>query len=442
MKRRMLGSVFITSLLGILIVTPARASAQEPRDSAASYRASPVFDSRPGHPWDEAREVFYVRRFPTGEVFDHPHASAPPWVEFYPFTFDATLYEQALARLSAVEKLPPAQMEEQPALRRMIFLRDLWPVFDGLSGAHNKWPAAKDKAATSKALARRDELLRHVARVMKRLELSDEEVRSLPDAFKIVADKKLYPKSFDPSSPKAFFPTDLLERDGPWVEYSREPAPSAGGVSHRDFVGKRSVFTLHLRTPDGRAGGMKYLNDFTKSEGQQAVPPGTMLALLRRALVPSRSGKLLVSPFVESLQLIVATLPEDHRFKFTLDRQELLAGGHGLKLLGKDDPIDTSSFEAAFFYTRIVSFPPPEPSPANESLVRDQFKTLRDVPSSLGNCVECHNARTDNNIFGFSGPIKAAYLQTDFDQAAAAVARQKEASEEWKTYLRLRDARK
>ncbi len=89
---------------------------------------------------------------------------------------DAAFYEQVLSRLEAVEKLPPAQMEEQPASRRLIFLRDLWPVFDGLHYAHHSWPLDEDKEASAKAVARRDELLRRVARLMKRLELTEEEV--------------------------------------------------------------------------------------------------------------------------------------------------------------------------------------------------------------------------------------------------------------------------
>ena len=50
-----------------------------------------------------------------------------------------------------------------------------------------------------------------------------------------------------------------------------------------------------------------------------------MLALLRRALVPTRSGRLLVSPLVESLQMFAVTPPHDQRLKFVLDRAELLA---------------------------------------------------------------------------------------------------------------------
>src|SRR5687768_4643525 len=99
--------------------------------AAAVLAGEPIFDSRPGHPWDQARDIFYVRRFSTGEVFEHPHAFAPPWHEFFPFTRDAAFYEQVLSRLETVEKLPPAQVEEQSVARRLIFLGDLWPVFDG-----------------------------------------------------------------------------------------------------------------------------------------------------------------------------------------------------------------------------------------------------------------------------------------------------------------------
>lgn len=75
--------------------------------AAAVLAGEPIFDSRPSHPWDQARDIFYVRRFSTGEVFEHPHAFAPPWNEFLPFVHDAAFHEQVLARLSAVEKPPP-----------------------------------------------------------------------------------------------------------------------------------------------------------------------------------------------------------------------------------------------------------------------------------------------------------------------------------------------
>lgn len=405
--------------------------------AATTLAGEPLFDSQPGHPWDQVRDAFYVRRFSTGEVFEDPHAFEPPFHEYFPFTVDAAFHGKALALLESVEKLPPAQMEQQPAIRRLIFLRDLWSVFDGLEEVLNKWERL-DKETHAKALTRRDELLRRLTRIMQRLELTEEEVRELPDAFDILGQKKLYSKTFDPSSPgEPFFPTDLLDKDGPWVTYSSELEPTAGGSSHMVFFRHRSYFTLHLRTPDGREGGERYLKEYTATDRRQIVPPGTMLALLRRPLVPTRSGKLVIAPLVESLQLIVATPPQDQRFKFTLDRKSLLAVPLGLKLLGRDDPIDHSNYESIIFWPHPVE--PRKYDIDGETLVITKYKSLHELPRSLASCVKCHDDTTGSNIFGRSGPRKA-YLQVAPQEAEAQVVKKKEASAEWKLYLRLRTA--
>ena len=404
--------------------------------AAALLAGEPIYDRKAGHPWDQAREIFYTHRFPTGEVYEHPHAFAPPWREFVPFVHDAAFHEQVLARLEAVEKLPPAEMEEQPAARRLIFLADLWAVFDGLQGAQVENPL--DKEATAKANSRRDELVRRVAGIMKRLELTEDEVRALPNAFQVVGDKKLYPKSFDPSAPsEPFFPVDLLDKDGPWVTFAQEEEASAGGRAHTSFVQYRSIFTLHLRAPDGRDAGEKFLREWTKSEGKMLIPSGTTTALLRRALVPTRSGNLMVSPFVESLQLRAVAPEKDHRFKFTLDRAEFLAGKLGLKPLGKDDPVDTSSFESIILPNR-MALEQSTTEPPSESLIALRYKTLKEIPSSMERCARCHSYR--NQLFGSSGPMKNAFLQPDRDKSAATVIKKKEASHDWKSYLRLRTA--
>lgn len=402
--------------------------------AASALVAEPIFDPRPGHPWDQAREAFYVRRFTTGEVFDHPHASTPPWHEFMPFTHDAAYHERVVALLEALEKLPPAQMEEQPASRRFVLLRDLWAAFDALRWAHNRWPK-EDKDVAEKALVRRDELLQHIARVMKRLELTEEEVRALPNAFKLVADKKLYPKSFDPTAgDKAFFPTDLLDKDGPWLTYSGYKEPTAGGELHTNYVNRRSVFTLHLRSPDGRDGGVKFFRDYIKAERRLDIPPGSTLALLNRAVVPTRSGKLLVSPLVESLQMIVVAPPKDHRFKFALDRKGVIAGNFGLKPLGKDDPADFSSFGDAVLWGHPVD--PRKKDVNGETFITGKYNTVKDMPRALDVCVKCHRDTLGNSVIGSGGPL-LPHVQSDLDKADATIIKKKESSSEWALYLRL-----
>jgi hypothetical protein len=141
--------------------------------------------------------------------------------------------------------------------------------------------------------------------------------------------------------------------------------------------------------------------------------------------------------------LIVVTKEFDKRFKFTLDRKDLLAGGTGLKLIGKDDPVDPSSFESIFSYNRVMSIPPPPPTfPPTESLILGQYKTVRAMPRSLATCVECHGETTRANIFPANfQPKNEPYVQpTDPVQADETVVKIKEASEEWKSYRRFRDA--
>jgi hypothetical protein len=179
---------------------------------------------------------------------------------------------------------------------------------------------------------------------------------------------------------------------------------------------------------------------------------GSTLALLRRALVPARDGKLLPSPFVESLQLIAVTKEFPTRLKFTLDRKDLLAGGAGLKLIGKDDPLDPSSFESIFSYNRVMTIPPsynrvmtippPPPTiPPPEPLILGQYKSVRALPRSAQTCVECHGEVTRTPIFANFQPRNAAYVQqTAPAEVDATVVKIKQASEEWKSYLRLRDA--
>jgi len=140
--------------------------------------------------------------------------------------------------------------------------------------------------------------------------------------------------------------------------------------------------------------------------------------------------------FVESLQLIVVTPPEDHRFKFTLDRKEFLAGQLGLRLLGKDDPVDTSSYESVILWPHPVE---PRKHDANgETMILTKYKTLREIPRSLETCVKCHDT-SQSNIFGRSGP-RNAYLQSDPDEPTPRSSRRRNRATQWKLYLRLRTA--
>ena len=69
-------------------------NAQLPRQAAMPSNVAPIFDANPGHPWDQVREIFYARRFATGETFYDPHAFAPPWTEFRAFVSDVAFHPE------------------------------------------------------------------------------------------------------------------------------------------------------------------------------------------------------------------------------------------------------------------------------------------------------------------------------------------------------------
>ena len=128
------------------------------------------------------------------------------------------------------------------------------------------------------------------------------------------------------------------------------------------------------------------------------------------------------------------------RFKYTLDRKDLLAGETGMKLLGKDDPVDNSGFEAGVAVPRISTITAWHSIPPTESLVLEHYKTVEEMPKSMATCVKCHGDATRTNIFANFGSRNAAYVQSNPDEADATVIKKKEASEEWKSYLRMRDS--
>src|SRR5687768_15907833 len=95
--RRLLGptllpwAIFCTSLAMLILIRADpgtelrddRTTAHTPGAFAAPRAegerpARPLFGSEGGHPWDELHEIFYARRFDTGDVYDHPHALSPP----------------------------------------------------------------------------------------------------------------------------------------------------------------------------------------------------------------------------------------------------------------------------------------------------------------------------------------------------------------------------
>ncbi len=389
--------------------------------------AVPIFGEDSANPWDELRDVFYVRRFSTGDVYEHTVAlDRPPWQNWARFYLDENFHDHIVKTLTAFLAQSKDEVERQPALRRAILLRDLWPVFDAQTHAYEPVPPAS-------AVERQARLRNLVARAMRRLELTEDEARNLPDNFRRSIESRQFPSESDPQSPTtAFLPVDLLDDEGPWVAFGRG-AKGLGGLMHAEACGYRSVFAVYIRVNDRRESALEFLSQKRKNEN---LPPplGSHLALLRRMALPTTSDRIVATPVVESLQLFVVDTPRDHRHKIVLDRRALLSGEAGLRAVARDEPTDVFALEAG----GLRSHGEPKYDADGEELILGRYYGNKRFEPSLEHCTACHGSTVGSRLFANSAGI----LPTPTTWAAQAekILTTKTTRAEWAAYQAARRA--
>ncbi len=286
--------------------------------------------------------------------------------------------------------------------------------------------------------SRQATLRKKVARIMRRLELTPDEVATLPDAYRDLLKAKIFADHFEPDSPKTpFLPPDLLDDGGPWVAIARD-TKTLGASAHLNSVNLRSAFVPYLRVSDHRQDTIDYLRKFQHFDPNVnlGVPVGSQLALLRRMMLPTTSGHAMVTPVIESLQLIVVDSTDDHRFKFVIDRKAIIAGGTALRPLDKNDPMDAYSIEQASTPRRAIMDEKIKSDTDGEPLVLGEYA---DVPPyrSLNLCSTCHGNTMSQGaqLFGFFFGPTTKPVPMDSAKQISRIIRIKEKSPEWKEYL-------
>ena len=112
--------------------------------------ALPLFGPTKDNAWDELRQAFYTRQFTTGEVYEHDAAlDGPPYSTWARFWYDDEFHEQVAGKLDAFLKLGVDEIEQQPAVRRAILLRDLWAVFDAQFNMRQPFDGQNSKISNS-----------------------------------------------------------------------------------------------------------------------------------------------------------------------------------------------------------------------------------------------------------------------------------------------------
>jgi hypothetical protein len=324
-------------LLIVIVVAWNTAAAQRPLSSVK------VFDPDPNHIWNRTYACLSLRQSADGT--DYGADALDPllwWQTRYLLTGDS--HRRVLACLDDF-LLSHAERTVQDPLKHVILQRDLWAVFD--------WAAAGDDLPQQ-----RRELEVRLADAIRRLALTSEQARVLPDTYAAAVATQQFALAYDPRNPQQpFLPPELFRSDGPWVclsGYSEEPT----AIVH--FSG-RSRFLIFMRLPGGRDATLAYIQKLRSSSEPPLLisdsgamllnlalpqfPVGTQVALVRQAIVTNSEGKLVPTRLTESVQLRVYLAvtpgtqymnyingPSSHDqdfFEFRMSRPELFAHHNG-----------------------------------------------------------------------------------------------------------------
>ncbi len=333
-----------TSILAIVIASAC----------LSSHAAVDFYSADANHLWNRLYSGLFVRTA-GGVVFDdlmdaHFSRETQQFRSGETNTAAIALLREFVENRDALGQVTP--------LQRAVMQRDLLAMFHFVVSS----TATPETGNLAEALVR---AIRHVA-------LTADELHKLPDNYAIAVGLPGTFADFDEAEPgRAFLPKDLLADDGAWLALEpRHDRPLAAPI-HFQIFSDRSAFDLHFRHPGGRAAGEKYLdelaafpNPFLDEKPNDAVqqhranytkggwlnpqtpqfPPGTMWALVRRAILVDTQGDLIVSPLVESVEVRVyraladsATKPDAQTFfEWELSRRLLLGKGGFHLMEGRD----------------------------------------------------------------------------------------------------------
>jgi hypothetical protein len=243
----------------------------------------------PNHIWNRVHRRLLERRDAKGKTWGCDEVDPLLWTDSK-HILSKTMYAGTMDLLDEFITTHAEQLVRDP-LRRAVFQRDLWAVFDWLARGSDDHPQERVK------------LERRLAVIIKAVALTRDEIRHLPDNYADLSGSTVG---------KILSPPDTAQG---WLQIGREDGTPVAPVHASYFP--RSLFLVYLWLPPGGAKASQYLESTRtysrkRREGgncllHACVPPqfavGTRLALVRRALLIDTTGQPVVSPITESIQL-------------------------------------------------------------------------------------------------------------------------------------------
>jgi hypothetical protein len=389
-----------------------------------------IYDPNPSHLWNRLYAVLFIREDSHGVQFGADSLDPLLWTETEHLLAEPS-HERALRVLDEFLRTHAENLIHDP-IKRAMLQRDLWAVFDW---SVQRFPA-RDRPPYTKE---KEELQARLAEVLRRLKLTPEELKSLPDNYSQATASGAFAKEYDPANrQRPFLPPNLFDPLGPWVCIQPSPESDSGvAKTHIWNVSGRSGFFVFVKLPEGRKATMDYFQSLwnfpqpwipgppfaadqaLENPALPSFPAGTQVALVRRMTLFDNQGDLAASSITESVQIRVyhsITNMEERNFgngnmaeiiknsgqdffEFKLSRPLLFSGKNGgLRAVAPDEK------ELSTFQTQ--GDDPLEGAPGRPPFAG---KTLPEMQS----CLWCHSGGGVRSLNSRSSLLKPNRLQQE-----------------------------
>ena len=280
-----------------------------------------VYDPDPNHLWNRVFRQFYRRVSQDGKEHGMDELDPLLWFDTT-HLLEGNSHQDSIHVLDEFLRTNADTLIHDP-LKRAMFQRDLWAVFDWLAFQTEPFPSQREALKT------------RLVKIIRRVALTKDEILSLTDNYTLAVESKMFPGDFQFDQPQAaFLPLDLFHSNSAWIPMGREGGPIA--MSHTErfpFLG-RSVFLVFVRNPEGRKATIDFIQSLN-TESQSELTIGSAIALVRRMFLIDDQGDLILSPLIETVQIRHFN-PEQIFHEFELSRMHLFGGPTGGLHLNKE----------------------------------------------------------------------------------------------------------
>lgn len=178
---------------------------------AQQAREPYLFDSNPSHIWNRLHAALYERLDAAGHEYGRDELDPLLWAQTR-YLISGPSRDPAICVMDEFLSGDAERLIRDP-VKRAILQRDLWAVFDWLAGR------AEMNAGINSELETR------IAAIMRRVALSDAEIRALPDNYAAAMGSRKFAERYDTAHrSQPFLPPDLFAPAGHWFRSARRTA--------------------------------------------------------------------------------------------------------------------------------------------------------------------------------------------------------------------------